>query len=290
YWAQLARRHMPPGLLPRADAGPKRARARGTTVHFPRERAYPGFLLRAADLSFVLGAASEHPRTYAGRLTGLTSAPALYGRPTTLEASAPAVRIGAVADHVRDTPRDTAAATLQGVALPGFALPSLPVRLEPGTGTVSLSFALSGDRLRGRWGVRSDAVRWIRDTAAPAGGRADLEQLVWRVVSGVRALDLTAEVSGTLSRPRLSVRSNLDRALAERLRAVVGEEVAAAERRLRAEVDRVVEAQAAPARARVTAVTGEARARVAAQRGRLDSAQKALEQRVREITRGIRLP
>ncbi len=291
YWAQLARHYMPPGLLPRADAGPKRTRARGTTVRFPRERAYPEFLLRAAELSFVLGAASDRPppRAYAARLTGLTSSPALYGRPTTLEASAPALRIGALADHVRDTPRDTAAATLQGVALPGFALPSLPVRLEPGTGAVTLSFALSGDQIRARWGVRSDAVRWVRDSIAPAGG-ADLGQLVWRVLSGVQTLDLAAEVSGTLARPHLSVRSNLDRVLAERLRAVVGEEVAVAERRLRAEVDRVVEPQAAPARARANAVTSEARARVAVQRGNLNAAQKALEQRLRELTRGIRLP
>ena len=59
YWAQLARRYMPPGLLPRPTPGPKRVRRAGITVRFPRERAYPAFLLRSGELSFQL--ARERP-------------------------------------------------------------------------------------------------------------------------------------------------------------------------------------------------------------------------------------
>jgi uncharacterized protein (TIGR03545 family) len=85
YWSELSRRYMPPGLRPRARPGPARLRRSGQTVQFPREGAYPGFLLQTAEASLSLGdepgvegaegaaAAAE----YAGRLTGLTSAPAL---------------------------------------------------------------------------------------------------------------------------------------------------------------------------------------------------------------------
>lgn len=294
YWAQVARAYMPPGLLPRAEAGPKRARRAGTTVRFPRERAYPGFLLRSGEISFELGSAAAGgagggPRVYAARLTGLTSEPALYGRPSSVEASAPAIRLSAVLDHVRGTPKDSAAATVQGIRLPAFALPGLPIGLDPGRGTVQLAFVLQGDSLRARWGVRADAVRWARDTAAPAA-RSELHDLVWRVLSGIGALDVTAELTGTIGRPRLAVRSNLDRALAERLRAVAGEELAAAERKVRAEVDRIVEEQAAPVRAQVAALSGDLTGRLGAERARLDQAQQALEQRLRELTRGLRLP
>src|SRR5213078_55937 len=82
YYAQLARRYMPPGLLPRATTGPPRVRRAGEDVRFPKERALPAFLLRSAELSFL-------PQRYAGRLTGLTSDPALYGRPTAFQASGP---------------------------------------------------------------------------------------------------------------------------------------------------------------------------------------------------------
>src|SRR6266576_4686530 len=80
YYTQLARRYMPPGLLPRAASGPSRVRRAGETVRFPKERALPAFLLRSAELSFL-------PQCYAGRLTGLTSDPALYGRPTVFGAT-----------------------------------------------------------------------------------------------------------------------------------------------------------------------------------------------------------
>jgi hypothetical protein len=189
-------------------------------------------------------------------------------------------------DHVHATARDTAGATVQGVRLPVFLLPSLPIRIDPGQGTVQLGFALRGDTIRARWGVRSTHVRWARDSAGAASPVADL---LWRTLSGISELEVDAGVTGTLTQPRLSVRSNLDEAIAARLRAMLGEEVAAAQRRVRAEVDRQVDPAVAPVRARVASLQTEIGGRVAQQRARLDQAQKDLEHRLRELTR-IRLP
>ena len=288
YWAQLTRRYMPPGLLPRAAPGPKRVRRAGTTVRFPRERAYPAFLLRSGEFSFQLARAGGEPGVYAARLSGLTSDPALYGQPTTAEASAPGVRAAALIDHVRTTPRDTAGASLAGVGLPGLTLPALPIRLEPGPGTVTLGFAYYGDSLRASWGVKSDQVRWVRDTTTGS----ELAELAWRVVSGVSRLEVVANLAGTLERPRLAVSSNLDRALSERIRAVAGEEIAAAERRLRVQVDSLVEKEEAAARAQVAAVAGDIPQQLGVQQAQLEQAQRALEQRLKELTRlpGVRLP
>jgi len=286
YWTQVARAHMPPGLLPRADEGPKRARRAGANVRFPREHALPGFLLRTAELSFLLDATAPQPKQYAGRLTGVTSDPALYGRPTLFAASAPAVSAGAMLDHVHATARDTVGATVQEVRLPVIHLPSLPMALDPGQGTTQLGFALRGDTIRARWGIRSTHVQWSRDSAAQGSSGADW---LWRTLSVISDLQVDAGVTGTLTQPRLSVRSNLDEAIAARLRAMLGEEVAAAQRRLRAEVDRQVDPAIAPVRARVASLQTEITARLAQQRGRLDQAQKDLESRLRELTR-IRLP
>jgi uncharacterized protein (TIGR03545 family) len=286
YWTELARAHMPPGLLPRADAGPRRARRPGSTVRFPRDHALPGFLLRTAELSFQLDPTAPQPQRYAGRLTGLTSDPALYGRPTLLAVTAPAVSGSAMLDHVHTTARDTAGATVLGVRLPVFRLPSLPVRLDPGQGTVQLGFALRGDAIHARWAVRSTHVQWARDSAAQGSAVADV---LWRTLSGISDLQVDAGVTGTLTQPRLSVRSNLDEAIAARLRAMLGEEVAVAQARLRAEVDRQVDPALAPVRARVASLQAEIAGRLAQQRGRLDQAQKDLETRLRELTR-FRLP
>jgi uncharacterized protein (TIGR03545 family) len=288
YWTRLGREYLPAGLQPRADPGPQRLRHSGTDVRFPRQHGYPAFLLEQGELSFTLGAATERPRSYAGRLTGLTSAPAVYGRPTTFAARAPDLALGAMLDHVGAEPRDTAAATLAGVALPAIAVPGLPLRLAPGQGTIGLAFALEGDRLRGRWTVRTDSALWVRDSgSAPAN---DVERLLERVLSGIRTLDLTAELSGSLAAPRLAVRSNLDRALSQRLREVFGEEVAAAERRLRAEVDGLVAGPVDAARTQLTAVTDDVGRRVGAASGQVAEVQQLLDDQLRRLTRGIRLP
>ena len=287
YYTELARAYMPPGLLPREQPGPKRTRRSGTRVEFPRERRLPGFLLRDAELSFQLSADSAGPRRYAGRLRGLTSAPALYGRPTTLEARAPSVAIEAQFDHVREPPRDIAGGRVRDVALPAIRLPGLPIRLAPGRGDVSLGFALYGDSIRGRWHVTAPTATWQRDSTTAGGQAADL---VWRVLSGIGQLELTAELGGTIDHPTLHVRSNLDQAVSDQLRAVVGEEVAAAEARVRAMVDRFADAQVAPVRAQVARVTAEVTDRLQHQRQVLDAAQQQVEQQLRRLTRGIRLP
>src|ERR1041384_6789132 len=250
YYGQLARAYMPAGMQPHPHPTP--SRLAGTSVEFPRAHALPGFLLREGELSFALPRDSGPEREYSGRLEGLTSAPAVYGRPTTFVASAPAVQLGALLDHVHATSHDTAGGTVQDVAIPELQLPQLPIRVRPGRGTVSLGFQLRGDTLLGRWTVSSSHAAWIHDSTAGGSAAGDL---LWRVVSGITQLDLTAEIGGTLQHPVLHVRSNLDQAIADRLKALVGAEVAAAEARVRAQVDRLVDAQVAAARARVSDVT-----------------------------------
>ena len=291
YWVELGRRYMPPGLLPRATPGPQRARRAGATVRFPEANSEPAFLLKTAELSVQLGTAGAAPRTYAASVSGVTSDPALYGRPATASAAAPGFRLGALLDHVRPTPRDTATASLAGVALPPLSLPSLPIRLEPGSGTVALSLAVQGDEVRARWTMQSDRVRWTRDSSGGASP-SPTGDLVWRVVSGIPTLAVSASLTGSLARPQLAVGSNLDRALAERLRAVAGAELAVAERRVRAQVDSLVDGQVAPVLAKVNALGGDVTRRLGGERTQLDDARKALEQRLRALTGlpGMRLP
>ncbi len=287
YWSRVAREYMPAGLLPQSAPGASWVRRAGTSVRFPREHTLPGFLLRDAELSFVLDATAPaaRQRRYVGRLVGLTSSPRLYGRPTTLLAEAPGVRVAAALDHVRPVPRDSGVGTVQGAALPGLDLPSLPLHLAPGQGAVTLSFALVGDSVRGRWSVHTDAARWLRDNGAPTGSAAQV--LVERVITGVRTLDISARLSGTLDRPSLSVSSNLDRAVGDQLRGVLADEIEAANEQIRARVDSLFATPVELANSRITMLGGDVYTRVGAQRMRLADAQQQLEQRLRQLTGGI---
>jgi len=291
YWAELARHYMPPGLLPREDPGPRRLRAAGTTVRFPKEHAWPAFLVQLGQVDFhIAGGLLEG--AYGASVQGLTSSPALYGKPMSVTVNRSAagsaiagIDVGAVVDHRTDNVRDSVSARLRGVKLPAFDIPGLPFRIAPGTGIASLNFALRGDQLLGRWSIGSKDVACALDSAG--GPRSDLEQVVWRVVSGLKQLDVNAEVRGRLESPALSVKSNLDDAIAQRLEAVVGQEVAKAEALARAKVDSIVNDKVEPVKQRIAAVQSDATRRVADQQQRLDKVQADLQAQLKRMTGGL---
>ncbi|HEX7335800.1 MAG TPA: hypothetical protein VF252_01230, partial [Gemmatimonadales bacterium] len=139
--------------------------------------------------------------------------------------------------------------------------------------------------LAGRWAIRSDRVSWKADTA----GRKlnQLERLVLRVVSGLTELEVTAELGGSVRSPKLSVSSNLDKAIAARLQAVIGDAVARAERMARAKVDSLVADKVEPVKRQVAAVQAEATQRVQTERQRLDQVERQLQAELKRLTGGL---
>ena len=296
YWAALAEKYMPPGLRPRQDKGPERLRAAGTSVRFPREQAYPAFHLRRGDAAFTIGE-GEAANRYAFAIANLTSAPALVGAPVRFIARQSSgttgtsrLELSGVIDHTGATVRDSLRAAAAGLSLPSFDLPGLPFRVEPGKGTTTLSFARRGEQLAARWSMRADEVSWVRDAARGTSSN-QIENLLGRVLEGLKGLEVVATLEGTMREPRFAVRSNLDRALSERLKAVAGEELARAETKVRADVDRIVAERVEPVKAHVAQVQTEATRQVDEAKARLDEEKRKLEARVRELSGGvIRLP
>jgi uncharacterized protein (TIGR03545 family) len=294
YWAELAQHYMPPGLLPRPQPGPQRLRASGETIEFPKAKDFPRFLLQEGELDFSIGGTSAAQGAYTATVEGLTSTPALYGRPARItagrraESSAVAgIDVVAVINHLTANTHDSANARLLGIKLPSFDLPGLPLRLDPGTGSSNLTFSMrnGGAQLLGRWSVGSNAVKWLPDTT----GRQlnEIERLVVRVVSGLNDLQVAAELSGSIASPRFSVSSNLDKTIAQRLQAVIGEEVARAEKMVRAKVDSLVADKVEPVKRQVAALQTQATGRVQTEQQRIADVEKQLNTELQRLTRGL---
>lgn len=285
HWVRVARAYAPAGLLPHAEPAPKRVRLAGTTVRFPREHDLPAFWLKAGDVSFTL----DSTKNYSGKLADLTTSQTLTGKPTTFNAQAPAIQAGALLDHRRPQALDTISGVMSAVKLPDVGLPVGGIRLAPGTGTMSFRFALEGENLRAGWDVKSSHVTWTRDSAA-ASGAGTATGLVWQVVSGISTLAVSAQLSGTPENPSLAIRSNLDQAISDRIKALMGDQVKAAEQKLIAEVNAYADPLIAPVKSQVTAITGNAQQQLSASQGKIADAQKELQQRLKSLTGGIRLP
>lgn len=282
HWVRVARAYAPAGLVPHSQPAPKRVRRAGTNVLFPREHDLPAFWLKAADVSFTL----DSTKSYSGKLADLTSSQALTGKPTTFNAQAPAIQAGALLDHRRPQALDTVSGVLSAVQLPDLAIPVGGIHLAPGTGTMAFRFALDGENLRAGWDVKSSHITWAHDSAATSGAGG----LVWQVVSGISTLDISAQLSGTPDNPSIAIRSNLDQAISDRIKGLMGDQVKAAEQKLEAQVNAYADPLIAPVRSQVASVTGNAQQQLSGAQGRIADAQKLLQERLKSLTGGLRLP
>ncbi len=323
YWLELAEQYMPAGLDPRRRVGPQRARASGTTVDYPRAESYPRFLLRFADLDLLLGGTNLAAGAYKAQVAGLTTEPSLTGRPMQIVAQRTGgavgptnVRVFAQLAHATRPLRDSALATVGGLTLPTVDIPALGARLGLGQGTTEILLSRVGDQVVGRWYVGTSSAKWERvrapalSAAKGAGGevrgdaksqiQAAAEDLLWRTISGVTNVEIEAQMTGTMAKPNFSVRSNIGNVVANSLKKAVGEEVARAERFVRAKVDSLVGEGRREVDERVALLQNQVQAKIAEQRVQLEQAKTDLENRVKELTPklpggiqvpgGIRLP
>lgn len=302
YWAEMAQKYVPPGLLPRVQPGPKRLRMAGSTVAFPKAREYPGFLLRRGDVVLSVGGKNAATGDYVAAITNVTTMPALVREPMrfTLARRSSAGVVASidargVLDHVGGRIRDSLGVDASGVTLPSFPLPGLPLRAQLGQGTSRIDVLRLGNRVAARWTMRAPGVVWQRTAPARAAApgfnaRNQMEALAIRVIEGIDDLEVVADLTGDIAKPTLNVRSNLDRVLAERLRAVGGEELAKAEAKVRAQVDLIVDQRTAPLRAKVDSLRAEGEQRVAEARARLDEEKQKLDERLKALLSGGGIP
>ena len=271
-------------------------RASGTDVLFPKEKVYPDFLTRLAEISLAIGGENAAAGAYEARIEGLTTQPAVYGAPTRFSLSRTEGRVGprdvrvtGSMDHRRVPVQDALDAWFTGIDLPTVNLQGIGARLDFGTGISELRLRRTGDSLDGRWLWRATKVSWVRDTlTAPRATTPAIrlvEDALWRAVSRIDSVEVEARFEGPMDRPRLGIRTNIATAVGNALRDQLGDEVRRAEQQVRARVDALVDAKVAEARAEADKVKAEVDARIAAERARLEAQKVALETKLRELTR-----
>lgn len=284
YWAELARRYLPPGLRPRVVPGPKRLRAAGTDVRFPKEDHVPSFHLVRGEASEVGGDTAGFRHTLT--VTNISSEPALVGEPaivafSRLTAGTETLGLDAVMDHTGLTARDSLDFRWVGVALPAFTLPGMPITAQPGAGRVRLAASVAGDRFFASWTLEAPEVTWLVDSASADPAAAVLR----RVLSGLTGLHIVAEVAGSFDAiDEFSVRSNVDDALARQMKALAGELLATGQERARAEVDRVSRPYLESATSRAADESVTIRQAVREWQARLAEVRSRLEEEVRKKT------
>lgn len=295
YWGERIQQYIPPGLERQLQPGPKRVRASGTDVLFPKETVYPTFLMRLAELSLAIAGDGAAAGDYRAQLVGVTTQPAVYGAPTSflLQRTGGTVgpregRVTGMFDHRRAPVRDTLGAYFSGIKLPDFPIGGLGGQVQLGQGMSNLRISRVGEQLSGEWTWRAPRVTWVRDSTRPVTADARtrfVEDMVWRAMQRIDSVEIVAAFGGTFKDPTLAVRTNVATAVGNALREQLGEEVRKAEAQVRERVNQLVDAEVAKARAKADEVKTQATQRVVEERAKLEAQKQALEARLRELTR-----
>ena len=149
-WLALARKYMPQSANAKALANEA---PRGRVVHFPRDKAWPSFLIKKMELSGQLGL--EEPLDYAGGITGITTQPKLYGNPLTAEIKGRKgpreLYFTALADATGENLKTKTSLRYSGMSVSGLKLGSensISVDIK-GTGAFKGDFVTDGESIKG---------------------------------------------------------------------------------------------------------------------------------------------
>ena len=241
-----------------------------------------------AEIDLQLGGEGAAAGRYRVQIVDFSSSPSVHGRPIRISASRTdagagpdAVHLVAVLDHVTPHIHDSVNLRIAGFQLPSITLPGIGFRMDLGHGVNELTLVRSGDSVTGSWLWSSSQVSWDRGSI----GSGRVNDILWRTLSALRNVEIEVQVAGNIAGPRLAVRSNVASAISRSLRGELANEIAAAEQRVRDEVERLVAQPIADARASVNEVSATVQRLVAQHQERLDEVKAELEARLRQLGR-----
>ncbi|MDH5326453.1 MAG: TIGR03545 family protein [Gammaproteobacteria bacterium] len=213
-WAQQAQ-----SLLPGDDGNntPKSLpppRGTGRYIKFATANPLPDFLIRKAKLSLEIPAGNIDLE-----VNDATNQPHILGRPMRLHTSgsnlknAGSVKIDGVFDHVKPhATKDTITWSLSGYKMSDVSISkssSLPLTLSSALSDFTGNIELKGKVLTANVDAKFNNANWSSTATEGMTGR------IAKSITSIRQFDLLGKLQGTLSSPKLSLRSDLDQQLKE---------------------------------------------------------------------------
>jgi uncharacterized protein (TIGR03545 family) len=228
-------------------------RLKGMDVRFPITRGYPDFLLELAEFS-VRPDVKKVPGVFAfqrlaGEIRGLTSHPALYGKPTTFKLDgsivgelAKEITLSGQLDHRKTLADDLVNLSVKGLRLEQTGTPSLqesPLRLASALLNVNGLLRVKGDVLDGR--VLMDV---LNPKVTVGSSAAILENLF----KNMGSFDVSLSIGGTLDQPSIGLSSSATKTLTSGLENLVQKEMKGLQDGIRNAISSRVDKDLGPAR------------------------------------------
>jgi uncharacterized protein (TIGR03545 family) len=264
YWLDKARKYMPK-KSPDKPEKPKKQRAKGMYVSFPRKNSYPSFLLREMFISIDKKEEADVSSGgyFKGKVEGVTSNPSLYGKPTLIDIQRtdPRISFKGVLDHTTDDAKDNFNLTFLDADMSGFEIgdnPLFPPRVSKGKADIKINLSIEKDYLDMGFnadlrnikfsskdtagGTRPEPVEGTRPEPVE-GATSWLAKELAGVMSKADKITLEGRIYGPGDKLKIKIKSNLDTLLSARINQLVGEQLKETGAKIRSEVDSIIEGE-----------------------------------------------
>ena len=225
-WYRKINNLMPAGKAKGQQEKPRTMpRMKGVDVRFPITGGYPDFLIEKAVFSARPDLQAEPGKLIlsrlSGNLKGLTTQPAIYGRPTLFNlkgslagGKAKKITLSGTLDHRGRTVNDAINLTIKGLRLQPEDLPvpdKSPLELTSAHLNINSSLRAIGENLEGR------VAMIILNPKVTVGPEASILADLFK---NIDAFDIIISIGGTLNQPSLTLSSSLTNTLGSRLQNV----------------------------------------------------------------------
>jgi uncharacterized protein (TIGR03545 family) len=221
-------------------------RFKGQDIRFPEERGYPKFWIKKVDLSGGTDKSAENYFTASGDAENISDNQHLTGQPITIALQGTteqrALKLGAMFDRRSDVSSDEFNVSLAGVPVTDFSLGNsnfLPTKVTKANMDTQAKLSMVGNRIDAT--IKFD----LKDVSLQFQSEPKnvVEQLFRQVLEGVKNFNIGLRMWNTDGPFDVAISTDLDDILAQKVSAVVGQEIAKLQSDLRKKFDAKVQEQ-----------------------------------------------
>ncbi len=243
YWVETARKYMPPKGEEKKEKV-KKERRKGRDIKFPLKVVLPKFLVKKVNVS----GGKEEFLSFEGLVTDITSNQSLLGRPTNIDLSGKFMKhklsditFTGLINHVTEKPKDSFKLTVKGIDMKGASLGKveyIPTEVKKGTVDINTTFSLEEDYLENEIKAEMKRVEFVTKKGLK---KNSFEYIINDVFSSINLLTLGGKLYGRPDDLKFTLSSNLDKIIAQKIKAIFGKMLEEAKRQIRDRLDGIIE-------------------------------------------------
>jgi uncharacterized protein (TIGR03545 family) len=200
-------------------------RLKGQDIYFYNQNARPDFWIKKLNLSGY----TENDIKLSGLISNIVSDQRQIGEDTKINLSGKNDQGTELAlkgnfNYLSDQPSENFEFQYQGFSLANYQLSKsklLPNKIKNGTGKLISRLGLSADQIDGEIAFTGNSLKF--DMAISNQKANEIEKIIQSAINGISSINFSARIKGTSEKLDLSIKSNLDDVLMQRIGSIVNE-------------------------------------------------------------------